>query len=152
MTIAKVTPASVAPLATDEALVVTISPNSSLPTLAAGANAIGTVGVTTGPVQGTPRNSTATSVANTANAVTVAAVAGQSVRLAGLDYFTSAGTATLTIADGATTIFSGPASAARTLLLGFPGLTGTAGNAMTITVGAAGVGNTSTLNVIATQY
>jgi hypothetical protein len=100
---------------------------------------------------GTPRNSTGSGV-NLAVAATITGLAGQFVRIDSVVASCSAGTATLTIADAATTVFSMPAAASFTLNFGFPGVMISAGNTGVVTLGACGATNTGTLNVVAVQY
>lgn len=114
------------------------------------------------PVQGPAlKNSTTTGAANTATAVTIAAVAGQRVHLRRIDaYCDTAGTATtLTVTDGATVVWPGTPTA-PTLAIGqtlftqqwAPSLDSTTGNALTVTLGACGIGNAGTVTVHADQF
>lgn len=101
---------------------------------------------------GTAKNSTLTSAANAAATTTITAASGQSVRLAGVTGVCSAGASTLTIQDGATTVFSAAVGATVTqFMFGGPGMVLTSGQAATISIAACGVGNTATLNVIGSQ-
>jgi hypothetical protein len=112
----------------------------------------------TAPVQGTTlANSRATGAANTAVTATLAATTGIRGHVYTLEAFCSAGSATLQVQDGATVIWAtNGAEVLSTALTRFvktfnPGLTGTTGNAMTITLGTCGVGNAGTLTVQADQ-
>jgi len=87
--------------------------------------------------------------ANAAATITVAAVTGAICKLARLDAFTSAGTSTITVADGSTTIWrsaSGEIGTTRVAVTWTKPLEGNPGLAMTITGTAAGAGNTVTIN------
>lgn len=104
------------------------------------------------PVQGTtPFNSNATGAANTAVTATITALAGARGHVYTISGFCSAGTATFTVQDGVTTIWTAPAGFVTTTLTSLSwtpaGLTGTTGNAMTVTLSTCGGGNTGTLNV-----
>jgi hypothetical protein len=100
-------------------------------------------------------NSSTTSAANTANVKTIAAVSGNKVVIYRIDVYSSAGTAGLTIADGGTAIYALPTSfvtTTPTAITWTKPLECTPGNAVVITLSAAGGGNTTTLNVQADQY
>lgn len=108
------------------------------------------------PQQGTTSlNATpTTSAANAAAVVTLTGAAGSRITIRQITVFASvATTATVTVSDGATVVLN-----LGTLSLttsgganNFTGLaiTGSAGNSMTVNIGAAGVGNTTTTSVIA---
>lgn len=100
-------------------------------------------------------NKNQTSAANTTNVITIAAVSGLRISLFRLDVYSSAGTASVTIQDGSTTIYTLPTSfvtTTPTAITWTKPLETVPGNSMTITLGAAGVGNTTTLNVEADQF
>jgi len=104
---------------------------------------------------GNLQNVEAASAANAAVAKTIAAVAGQKVHLYSISARCSAGTAQLTVQDGATTIWSSGATQVGTANYDrswtVP-LDATAGNAMTVTLSACGAANTGTLDVQAGQF
>ncbi len=110
-----------------------------------------------GPVVQLPalKNSISTSAANTAVSATITGVAGQSGYLQHVEARCSAGSAQLTVQDGATNIFqSGTTEVGTTSYsrdFGTP-LAATAGNTLTITLGACGTSNTGTLVVEASQF
>lgn len=100
------------------------------------------------------RSQSTVSSANAAATITIAAVTGAICKLARIDAFTSAGTSTLTVADGATTMWrspSGEIGTTRTTVTWTKPLEGSPGAAMTISGTAAGAGNTVTLSVEAEQ-
>ena len=89
------------------------------------------------------------SAANAAATITIAAGIGAICKLGRLDAFTSAGTSTLTVEDGSTTIWrsaSGEIGTTRVAITWTKPLEGNPSNAMTITGTAAGAGNTVTLS------
>jgi len=95
------------------------------------------------------RSQSAVSSANAAATVTVTGAAGQICRLYRLDAFTSAGTSTVTVSDGATVIWrsaSGEATTSRLAVTWTRPLEGQPGNTMTVTGSAAGASNTVTVN------
>jgi hypothetical protein len=108
------------------------------------------------PVQGAALfNSHATGAANTAVTATITGVANQRALLHSVQAFCSAGTASLTVTDGGTTIWATPAAAVGTaqfLREWATGLTAATGNTLVVTLGACGVGNTGTLTVQASQF
>jgi hypothetical protein len=108
------------------------------------------------PVQGaTVFNTSATGAANTAVTATIGAAASTRAHLFGASAFCSAGTSSIVVADGATTIFQTTATSVGTTLFSVGwtvGLTGTTNTAMTVTLGACGAGNTGTLNVQADRF
>lgn len=123
----------------------------------------GTTGVGSGgvalqvaPIQGTNLlNSSATGAANTAVVATLASTASSRAHLYSLAAFCSAGSATLTILDGATQLWVTPAGTVTTTLFSaaWPvGLTGTFNQSITVTLSTCGVGNTGTLSVQGDQY
>lgn len=117
----------------------------------------GAAQVISGVQRDTILNSSTTGAANAATIVTLAAVTNQRAHLYKVDAFCSAGTASLTIQDGATTIFTltgaVPASPAHLDERFTPvGLTGSINTAMTITVSTCGVGNASTVNIQADRF
>jgi hypothetical protein len=107
-------------------------------------------------VQGdTLLNSSATGAANTAVVATLTPAAANRAHLYAVAAFCSAGSATLTILDGATPLWTAPAGTVTTTLFTatWPvGLTGTTGAAVTVTLSTCGVGNTGTLSVQADQF
>jgi len=121
-----------------------------------GTAAAGTSGWPTTPVQGaTLFNTQTTGAANTAVTATIAAAAGTRAHLYAVDASCSAGTSSVTVQDGATTIWSTTATEVGTSRLRVtwnPGLTGTTNTAMTVTLAACGVGNTGTLAVQADRF
>jgi hypothetical protein len=105
--------------------------------------------------RGTRVNSSSTGAANTAVTVTITAASGESAHLYAIDAYCSAGASSLTVQDGATTIWRTPATEVGTTLFSrtWPvPLTGTPNTAMTITLGTCGVGNTGTLSVQADRW
>lgn len=104
-------------------------------------------------------NSSTTGAANTAVVTTIAAAVATRVHVYAIEAFcAAAGTAQMTIQDGATTIYLSPAAgiptAPATLRREWnPPLTSSVVNtAMTLTAAACGAGNTTTLHVSADQY
>lgn len=108
------------------------------------------------PVQGPALfNSEVVSAANAAVSVVVAAVASQRVHLRRVDARCSAGTATLTVTDGATVIWSSigaEVAAARFTQQWQPSVDTTTSAALTVTLGACGAANTGTLTVQADRF
>lgn len=108
------------------------------------------------PAQREPYNSgVLTSAANTAVAHTMTGLANTRVRIMSFKASCSAGTATVTIADGATTIWSTVTGAIGTTdggAIWFPALSLTAGNTGTVTLGTCGVGNVGKLTVQADRW
>lgn len=95
------------------------------------------------------RSASTVSGSNVAATITVAAVTGAICKLARLDAFTSAGTSTLTVDNGSTTIWrsaSGEIGTTRITITWTKPLEGSPGSAMTITGTSAGAGNTVTLS------
>lgn len=95
-------------------------------------------------------------VSNTNTAVTFNPGGSQGTRwsLFSVNARCSAGTASLTVQDGATTIWSTAATEVGTTTFKFqwsPGLAGSIGNSMAITLSTCGSGNTGTLDVQASQ-
>lgn len=134
----------------------TTQPVSGTVTAAQGTAAAGTSAWPIAPIQGaTLFNSRSVSAANTAVTVTIAAAVGQRAHLYGLDASCSAGTAQVTVDDGATRIWETLAAEIGTsrLRVTWPvGLTGSTNTAMTITLSACGAGNTGTLIVQADRF
>lgn len=100
------------------------------------------------------RNSSNTSGANSAQTVTIAAIAGQRIRLMRLDAFTSAGTATLSVEEGSTVRWQGAAAGLTTTMTTLEwsrSLETAPGSALSVKTTAAGGGNTVTCNVQADQ-
>ena len=108
------------------------------------------------PIQGTNlSNSSTTGGANTAVTVTVTGVAATRAHLFAASAYCSAGSATLTIQDGATTIWASPAGLIGTVLTSVTwpvGLSAATAANLVVTLGACGVGNTGTLNVQAARF
>ncbi|MFQ5695811.1 MAG: hypothetical protein ACE5HB_07475 [Terriglobia bacterium] len=103
----------------------------------------------------TLRNSTATSGANAAQTVTIAAVAGQQVNLYSITVFASgAPTCTLNVDNGVggTAIWQAEVTDATQHFRFQPALTNPDGAGMDVDVSACGVGVTSTLSVVASQF
>lgn len=97
-------------------------------------------------------NSQTTGAANTAVVVTIAAGATNRAFLRSIEAQCSAGTSSITVQDGATTIFTSmglnvPAAPATYRRDWNTPLTGSTNTAMTITLAACGVGNAGTLHV-----
>ena len=100
------------------------------------------------------RNSSATSGANAAQTVTIAAISGQRVRLYSLDGFTNAGNSQITVKDGTTVIWLSSTtflSSTQTSRTWTTPLEATPGNLMSVATSAAGGGNTATINIQADQ-
>jgi hypothetical protein len=115
---------------------------------------LSTIGGTSGTVPvnlppSTPQSATA--AVNTAVVITIAAVAGQSVRLNALSaaYTGAPAGGSITITSNAVTLYQGPFLA--TTLAGIPlpdgGLEGASGFSMVITLAAAGAAVVGSLNV-----
>jgi predicted amidohydrolase len=103
----------------------------------------------------TTLNSQTVSAANSAIVKTVTGISNTKVYIYQLSAACSAGTASLTIQDGATTIWSTPSTGVGTTLLTFSwqtALATTVANNAVITLSTCGVANTGTLNVQASQY
>ena len=95
------------------------------------------------------RSASTVRAANAAATITIAAVTGAICKLARLDAFTSAGTSTLTVEDGSTTVWrsaTGEVGTTRVAVTWTKPLEGNPSNAMTITASAAGSGNTVTVS------
>jgi hypothetical protein len=108
------------------------------------------------PVQGaTLLNSQTTGAANTAVTATLTGAANTRVHLYSLAAWCSAGSASLTVQDGATTIWSTPTGTVGTTILtaAWPvGLTATTAANLVVTLGACGANNTGTLIVQADRF
>lgn len=119
------------------------------------------------PVEGsqraTLRNSRAVSAANTAVTITIAAVAGQAVRLYSYAGFCAAGgtSTTVQVQDGGTIVWqqsqvvndgTGLTPPHANFSFDNIGLRGTTGNAMSVTLGACGAGVVGTISVHASQF
>jgi hypothetical protein len=110
--------------------------------------------------QGTLFNSSSVSAVNAAvSAPALTGAAGQQVHIYNVSAKCSAGVGLLTIVDGATTIWSFTSNVninawpTQAFASGTDvALTLTAGNSVTVTLGACGVGNTGTLNVQADRF
>lgn len=104
----------------------------------------------------TTKNTETTSGTNAAQTVSIAAVGGQRVYLYSVNVRSSAGTCSITVKDGVggTVIWTSDAnfvgSSSRTATWTTP-LASSVGNGMDIVIGACGTGNTSTLDVEASQ-
>lgn len=99
-------------------------------------------------------NTESTSATNTQVVDTIAGSAGNRVSVYSVSARCSAGTASLTIKDGATQIWSTGAAEVGTTTFRFqwsPGLATVTGNAAVITLSACGAGNTGTLDVQSSQ-
>lgn len=99
-------------------------------------------------------NSQTVSTANAAAVDTIIGSAGTRVALYSINAHCSAGTAGITVQDGATTLFStGTAEVTTTTfkMQWSPGLAGSSGNGVTVTLSACGASNTGTLDVQASQ-
>lgn len=122
----------------------------------AGLNVSAQTTVTNPSQRGAIQNSNNTAGANTAVVVTLAATANQRNRIYGLSAYCSAGSATITIAEGVTTKFTLPTGAVGTAVVGISftpaPMTSALGAAMTITLSTCGGGNTGVLNVQADTY
>jgi hypothetical protein len=100
-------------------------------------------------------NSSTTGAANTAVTVTITGASGTRVHVYRVSAFCSAGTATLTIADGATTKYTSTTGGVGTTEFVFSataGLTISTGSNAVVTLTACGAANTGTVNVEADQY
>jgi len=108
------------------------------------------------PVQGTTLfNSQTTGAADTAVVTTIAAGGNMRAHVYATHAFCSAGTSTLTITDGGTTIWSttaGEITTARFQRTWSPGLTGATNSAVVVTLGTCGPGNTGTVHVQADRF
>ena len=110
----------------------------------------------TSSIQGPGRVTSQTvSAANTAVAVTIAAVQGVRGHVYHVEARCSAGTSSLTITDGGTTVWS--TAAAEVGVVNYVrdwshGLTGASNSAVVITLAACGAANTGTLMVQADQW
>jgi hypothetical protein len=96
------------------------------------------------------KNSEATSAANTAVSITLTVTPIQRGHLFNVNARCSAGTAQLTVADGATQIWSSAATEVGTTSFTKawnPGLASSGGNNLVITLGTCGGANTGTLDV-----
>jgi hypothetical protein len=128
--------------------------------LSDGTNGVGTTTLplhVRSPVQsGTLANSSVTGAADTAVVATVAAAAGERGHVYSVSAFcAAAGTATLTIVDGATTIYQLPAAGVGITekRVEWPvGLTGAVNSAVVVTLTTCGAGNTGTLTVQADRF
>lgn len=88
--------------------------------------------------------------ANASQSITITPSSGGSVKLFRMDFFTSAGTASLSITEAGTTVIRFPATIISTTYQTYEPTNVTQfapGAAVVITAGAAGGGNTTTLNV-----
>lgn len=96
-------------------------------------------------------SSSTVSAANTAAVATITGQPGQVARLYRVDAFVSAGSSTITVADGSTTIWrstTGEVTGTRLVIVWTPQpLMAQPGNNLVVTASAAGAGNTVTLNV-----
>lgn len=112
---------------------------------------------TTPSQHGLSFNSSTTSAADTAIVKTITGAANQSTRIASLSAYCSAGTSTLTITEGATTIWKSPSGFVTTTFKGIawtpqPLLALTMGTSLVVTMATCGGGNTGTLNVQAERW
>ncbi len=100
-------------------------------------------------------NSETTGAADTAVVVTIAAAGGVRAHVYTVDALCSAGTSSVTISDGGTTIFSTAAAEVTTarLRIQWPlGLTGATNSAVVITLATCASANTGTLTVQADRF
>lgn len=102
-------------------------------------------------------NTQTTGAANTAVVATIAAAANVRAQVHSLEAQCAAGTSTITIADGGTTIFTSmganvPAAPATYRREWPTALTGTTNTALTVTLAACGAGNTGTLHVQGSRW
>lgn len=108
------------------------------------------------PAQRQPMNSgQLTAATNTAVVYTITGVTNARVRLMSFKARCSAGTSTVTITDGGTTVWSTTAGAIGTSDGGAVWMvpeSRSVGGTVVVTLGACGVGNTGTLNVQADQW
>lgn len=134
----------------------TPQPVSGTVTANQGAGANGTVAWPVAPVQGgTLFNSQTTGAADTAVTVTIAAAASTRAHVYNVHGFCSAGTSTLTVTDGGTTIWgttAGEVGTSRFEKRWEPGLTGATNSQVVITLATCGAGNTGTLHVQADRF
>ena len=128
----------------DAAAVIALSPNSPLPPPSA------PLPIAAGQAQAT-FNSTATGATNAAVTATIPGLSGHRPRLYGVSAYCSAGSATITVSDAGTNIFTTPSGFVATTLTSIAwtpaALTGAVGHAIIITLGTCGAGNTGTLTV-----
>lgn len=113
--------------------------------------------LTVAPVQGpTLFNSQTTGAANTAVVVTIAAVASQRAHLYRVEASCAAGTASLTVTDAGTTVWSTLATEVGTArfrqAFAPAGLTAGTNSALVVTLTTCGVGNAGTLIVHADRF
>jgi hypothetical protein len=131
-------------------------PVSGTVTVNQGTPAAGTSAWPIAPVQGaTLFNSQTTGAADTAVTVTIAAAASTRAHVYNVHGFCSAGTSTLAVTDGGTTIWgttAGEIGTTRFEKRWEPGLTGATNSAAVITLATCGVGNTGTLHVQADRF
>jgi hypothetical protein len=100
-------------------------------------------------------NTEQTSAANASVSKSIAALASVRAHVFSVSARCSAGTANLVVLDGATQIWSTAAAEVTTTTFRFqwnPGLAGSMGNGMTITLSACGAANTGTLDVQSSQF
>lgn len=99
-------------------------------------------------------NNQTTGAANTAVTTTFTQGTGTAWRLLSIAAYCSAGSASLTVADGGTTIWSTPAGAVTTAFVSFtwPIPLMLVGAAPAITLGACGASNTGTLIIQAANF
>ena len=99
------------------------------------------------------KNSSTASSAATAVSATITGVANTSVKIEEIDYICSAGTATLIIKDGNTTVYNGTTAGTTLTRLVFQPIafTITKGATATVTLGSCGTSNVGTLSVMAEQ-
>jgi hypothetical protein len=121
-----------------------------------GTAAAGTSAWSMASVQGaTLFNTSATGAANTAVVATVTGAASKRTHLYGVTAFCSAGSASIIVADGVTTIWQTPAGAVGTGVFSAGwtvGLTATTAANIVVTLSTCGAGNTGTLSVQADRF
>jgi len=100
-------------------------------------------------------NTSTTGANNTAVTLTIPAAASQRGKIHSVSAFCSSGSASISITDGGTTIFTTENTFVTTTiksLTWIPALTGALNSAMVITLSTCGVGNAGTLNTEVDRY
>lgn len=105
---------------------------------------------------GTLFNSRSVSAADTAVSITVTAAVNEHGHVYGISAFCSAGTATLSLTDGGTTVWGTSTGFVGTTTVGVAWTpapyTGPANSALVVSLSTCGAANTGTLNVQADRY